>query len=54
MKGKFDTYVLWPKSSKNKLAILNLFKKKKLKQVKVYWLARMGQNFYQAKRDNNF
>ena len=24
------------------------------KQVKVYWLARMGQNFDQAKRDNTF
>ena len=35
-------------------------KKKKIfasflwKQVKVYWLARMGQNFDQAKRDNTF
>ena len=27
---------------------------KSWKLVKVYWLARMGQNFDQAKRDNNF
>ena len=25
-----------------------------LKQVKVYWLARMGQNFDQAKQENTF
>ena len=43
-------------------AILNFFFRKKnfffaffaWKQVKVYWLARMGQNFDQGKRDSTF
>ena len=43
-------------------AILNFFFQEKIfffaffpwKLVKVYWLARMGQNFDQAKRDNTF
>ena len=35
-------------------AILIFFSSFPWKSVKVYWLARMGQNFDQAKRDNTF
>ena len=36
------------------MAILNFFASFPWKQVKVYWIARMGQNFDQDKCDNTF
>ena len=49
MKQKKNFYE--KKIQNGRLKISNFFPSK---QVKVYWLARMGQNFDQAKRDITF